>query len=131
MNPQSIHEEPLPSLAKLLQQDFVNLLDAEKELARQEINTKLSEIKREAILISAGAIGGALFLACLVAAAILALSLTMAAWVAALVVAGAFGLTSAVLFVTIQARLRRLDPVPRVAISNVKSDVRAIREAVR
>lgn len=131
MNQQSVHEEPLSSLAKLLQQDLVNLLDAEKELARQEINTKLSEIKREALLMSAGAIGGGLFLCCLVTAGILALSLTLAAWLAALVVAGVFGLTALVLFVTLHARMRRLDPVPRVAISNVKRDVQAIQEAVR
>lgn len=131
MNKQSVHEEPLSSLATSLQQDFVNLLDAEKELARQELNTKLREIKQDAALFAGGAVGVGLFLTCLVAAGILALSLVVTAWLAALIVAGSVGVMATSLFLAFSSKFRRLDPVPRVTVANVRRDVRAIQEAIR
>lgn len=131
MNKQTVHEEPLSSLATLLQRDLVNLIDAEKELARQEINGKIRELKQDAILIAGGTIGAAMFLICLGAAGILGLSVVLAPWLAALIVAGSFGVLALVLFVAFQSRIRRLDPVPHTTVANVKRDVRAIQEAVR
>jgi hypothetical protein len=131
MNKERVHEESLSSLASTLQQDFVRLIDAEKALAREEINGKVRELKRDALLLASATLVAGLFLLCLVAASILALSLVLAPWAAALCVAGFFGVGAAVLLTVFFSKIQKLDPVPRTTLANVKRDVRAVQEAVR
>lgn len=125
------HEESFSSVVTSLQQDFVRLLDAEKALARAEIDEKLRELKSDALLAVGGAILAGLFLLCLVAAAILALSLAIAPWAAALIVGGVLGAGGLSLMVRFQTQIKRLDPVPRRTATSVKRDLQAVREAVR
>jgi hypothetical protein len=131
MNKELVHEESLSSLASSLQQHFIQLLDVEKEIARQEVSTKLQEIKRDAVLMAAAAVVGGLFLLCLITAGILGLSLVVAPWAAALIVAAVLGATATLLFVRFKGQSEHLDPVPRQAIANLKRDVRAVQEAVQ
>lgn len=131
MNKENVSEASLTSLVTSLQEDFVRLLDAEKALAREELTGKLRELKRDAVLCAGGAILAGLFLLCLVAAGVLALSMVIAAWAAALIVGGSLGTIGLILMVRFQARMKHLDPVPRKAVASVKRDVRAVREAVR
>jgi dethiobiotin synthetase len=131
MNKESVHEESLASLVNSLQHDLTRLVDAEKALAREEINGKLREIKKEAILLAGGAVLGGLVVLCLVTASILALATLMAPALAALVVGGGLGVIAAIFLTTFRARNQNLDPVPRETVANIKRDVRAVREAVR
>jgi hypothetical protein len=131
MNNENVNAESFSSLVSSLQQDLVRLLDAEKALAREEIAGKIRELQRDAMLFGAGALLAGLTLLCLVAAGILALSLVMAPWAAALVVGGSLGVIGLILLTTFRSRVKHLDPVPRQAVASVKRDVRAVREAVR
>lgn len=131
VNKESVQEESLASLVTSVQRDVARLLDAEKALARQEVEQKLRELKREALVLTAGAVLAGLFLLCLVAAGILALALVLPAAVAALTVAALLGATAAALLFRFKEQIRDFDPVPRETISNVKRDVRAVREALR
>lgn len=125
------HEESLSSVVATLQKDFVRLLDAEKALARAEIDEKLRELKSDALLAVGGAILAGLFLLCLVAAAIMALSLAIAPWAAALIIGGVLGATGLSLMVRFKSQIKHLDPVPRRTAASVKRDFKAVREAVR
>lgn len=131
MNKESVHEESLASLVSSLQHDLTRLVDAEKALAREEINGKLREIKKEAILLAGGAVLGGLVVLCLVTASILALATLMAPALAALLVGGGLGVIAAIFLTTFRSRNQDLDPVPRETVANIKRDVRAVREAVR
>jgi multisubunit Na+/H+ antiporter MnhC subunit len=71
-------------------------------------------------------------LGALVACAILALSLVVSAWLAALIVAAELGAVAALLALTGVGRLRRATPpVPTEAVADVKADVELIKEGVR
>jgi Putative Actinobacterial Holin-X, holin superfamily III len=131
MNKETVHEETLASLATSLQHHFIELLDVEKEIARQEIAGKLKEIKRDALLVAGGAVVGGLFLLCLTSAAILALSIVTPPWTAALIVASPLGLVAAYLMLRFKGQSKQLDPVPRRTIASLKRDIIAVQEAVR
>ncbi len=131
MNNENVNAESFSSLVSSLQQDLVRLMDAEKALAREEITGKIRELKRDAVLFGGGALLAGLTLLCLVAAGILALSLVVAPWAAALIVGASLGAIGLILLITFQSRIKHLDPVPRKAVASVKRDVRAVREAVR
>jgi hypothetical protein len=125
------HDESFVSAVSSLQRDFARLIDAEKALARAELDSKLRELKADALIAVGGAIFAGLFFMCLVAAAIMALSLVMATWVAALVIGCALGATAVALVVRFQVQLKRFDPVLRQTVENVKRDLSGIRQAVR
>lgn len=131
MNKENVNEESLTSLITSLQKDLARLLDAEKALAREELNGKVRELQRDAVLFAGGAILAGVLLLCLVTAGILALSMVVAPWAAALIVGGALGAVGLILLVRFRSRMKHLDPIPRMAVASVKRDVRAIREAVR
>lgn len=107
------------------------MLDAEKALARAEIDHKVRELKADALLAVGGAVLAGFFLLCLVGAAILGLSLVVAPWAAMLIVGGVMGAVGLGLFLRFKSQMKALDPVPRQTVESVKRDVEAVREAVR
>src|SRR5690606_11324447 len=103
----------------------------EMELAKRELDGKLSTAKKEA---AALAVGGAVAYAgmlCLCAGIILVLANWMAPWLAALIVGALVTGGGAALIVIGKLGLQRLDPVPRDSIRSVRADFTTLQHAAR
>jgi tetrahydromethanopterin S-methyltransferase subunit C len=117
-------EQSVSELVKQLSEQTAALARNEVELAKAELATKG---KRAGI--GAGMFGGAgLFglyaLGALTACAILALATAVAPWLAALIVAAAYGAIAGVMVLTGKAKVQQAKlPVPEQATESVKEDV--------
>ena len=115
------------SLAELVKQ----LSEQSSRLARQEVELAKAELayKGKRAGIGAGMFGGAgVFgfygLGALTAAAILALSLAVAGWLAALIVAAVYGAIAGIMALQGKAKVQQATPpVPEEATESVKEDV--------
>ena len=105
-----------------------DLVQREIDLIKAEITAKL-----KALGIGVGLIGGALvvllgMLGVLLTAAILALSLVMPGWLAALLVAAALLIIAVVLgLIGYRVLLKGVPPVPTESIESIRRDLRAIK----
>lgn len=128
----SVREQSTAQLVKLVSEQVSVLVRDELKVAQREMARK-----GRAAAFGAGALGGSGMVAfyalgALVACAILALSLALSAWLAALIVAGVLGAVAAVMALTGVGRLRRATPpVPTEAVADVKADLEEIKEGVR
>lgn len=117
--------ENQPSLGDLFStlSDQVSLLfRQEVQLAQAEMTKKVSRAGQNASYIVLGAvIGQAAFLA-IVAAIILALSLVMEAWLAALLVGIGLAIAAILLVQTGINKLKTMDPAPRQTIETMKEN---------
>jgi len=105
------------------------LIHQEIELATRELSDKLDAVKLQAGTLSLGVAalaGGGL---ALIAAAVLALTLVLPAWAAALVVGIAVTVSGAVMVASSKAKLARVNLRPERAMANLKGDVAAIKGA--
>ena len=127
-----VQQQSTAQLVKLVSQQVSALVRDELKLAQLEMTRK-----GKAAAFGAGALGGSGMVAfyalgALVACAILALSLVVSAWLAALIVAGGLGAVAAVMALTGVGRLRRATPpVPSEAVADVKADLEEIKEGIR
>jgi hypothetical protein len=120
------------SVAELVRQ----LTEQTKTLARQEIELAKAELgeKGKRVGIGAGMFGAAGVLGfyafgVLTACAVLALATAMAAWLAALVVAVAYGAVAGVLALRGRKQVQEgTPPIPEATIETVKEDVRWTKE---
>jgi membrane protein implicated in regulation of membrane protease activity len=120
-----------PSLAQLatdLPNRVTELLHAEIELLKTEVIGKLKALGVGAGLLLGAAIVLGFMVGVLLTAAILALSLVLPGWLAALIVA-AFLLIVAVIIGLIGWRVlkRGIPPIPQESIRSLRSDLRTIR----
>lgn len=120
-----------PSLPNLLGQIptlVTDLVQKEIELVKTELVGKLKSLGIGAGLL-VGALGTVLFMVgVLLTAAVLALSLVMPGWLAALLVALVLLIIAIILgLIGWRVMKRGLPPVPTEAIDSVKSDIRAVR----
>lgn len=119
---------PVAELVKRLSEQTSRLAHQEVELAKAEL-----AIKGKRFGIGAGMFGGAgLFgffaLGALTAAAILALSLAVAGWLAALIVAGVLGLIAGmVALMGTRKVIQAGPPVPEQTVESVREDVEYTR----
>lgn len=115
-------------LVAQLSEQMSRLVRDEMRLARMEMARK-----GKAAGIGAGLLGGSGLIAlygigCLLACAIIALSLVLPPWLAALIVGAALLLVAAIAALIGRGRLRRASPpVPEHTVVNVKADVQQIR----
>jgi hypothetical protein len=126
-----LSERPLAELVRDLSHDSVELVKKEGLLLRYEIDEKITEVKREAMMVG---LGGGLALSgvgALVAFLILVLDLAMPDWAAALLVGALLTLAGIIALAVGKNRFADFDPVPRETTESVKQDVRALREAMR
>jgi Putative Actinobacterial Holin-X, holin superfamily III len=123
-------DRSLGSLISGLLQDLRLLVTQEIDLAKRELNEKVSVISRSAVSIVIGAvlaIGGVFVL---IAALVLVLALFMPAWVAAFVLALVLlGVGGLVLFLGVQ-KLRTMKYIPERTVRTVEDGTRKIRERV-
>jgi len=119
-----MNERPIPELMKDLSEQTTTLVRQEIELAKAEMTAKGKQVG-----IGAGAFGGAAVVGlyavgALTACLILALSLAVDAWLAALIVGVVYGAVAGVLALVGKNRTQAgAPPVPERAISSTKEDV--------
>jgi hypothetical protein len=127
--PGSPSERPVGDLVRQLSEQVSVLVRDEIRLAQLEVTRKGKQAG-----IGAGLLGGSGLVAwygaaCLVAAAVAALSLVLAVWAGALIVGGLLLVVAAVLGLAGRGRLRHATPpVPEEAAESIKTDVQVIRE---
>jgi hypothetical protein len=127
----SERELPKRSLFKLigdLPGYLVELLRSELERLKQELVEKAKHLGVGVGLIAAGAFFAFFAFAVLVTAAVLGIAPALPAWLAALIVAFALLVITAVLVLIGVKQLKRgVPPVPEETIASVKEDVNAIK----
>ena len=131
-DPGGLRERPLGELLRQLSEETTRLVHQELELAKAELAQKGKQAGAGAGLFGgAGALGLAA-LGALTACFILALNAVLPAWLAALVVAVAYGIVAFVLAKQGQAKVKQaVPPLPEQAIETVKEDVEWAKTQMR
>jgi uncharacterized membrane protein YqjE len=119
-------------LVKQLSEQVSTLVKDELKLARLEMTRKGKQASQGAGMLGASGLIALYGVGCLIACAVIAISLTLAAWLAALIVGAALLAVAAVVAAAGRSRLRKATPpVPTDAAESVKTDVEVIRERAR
>jgi hypothetical protein len=131
-DPGGLRERPLGELLRQLSEETTRLVHQELELAKAELAQKGKQAGAGAGMFGgAGALGLAA-LGALTACFILALNAVLPAWLAALVVAVAYGIVAFVLAKQGQAKIKQaVPPLPEQAIETVKEDVEWAKTQMR
>jgi Putative Actinobacterial Holin-X, holin superfamily III len=119
-----LRERSLPELVKQLADQTSTLVRQEVDLAKAEVSQKGQQIGKGAGLVGAAAVIGLLAAGALTAFLIMLLDGVLANWLAALVVAVAFGAIATALALMGRNRIRAAGPpVPEQTVDTVKEDV--------
>jgi uncharacterized membrane protein YqjE len=122
-------EQSAGELVKQLSEQVSRLVRDEMRLAQAEMTRKGKQAGQGAGLLGGGGLIALYGVACLLAAAIIAISGQISAWLAALIVGAALMVIAGIVALIGRSRLRRATPpVPRQAALSVKADVDEIRE---
>jgi uncharacterized membrane protein YqjE len=130
--PAAAPERSAGDLIKLMSEQVSTLVRDELKLAQLEMTRKGKQAG-----IGAGMLGGsgviALYgLGCLIACVVIAISGTVAAWLAALIVGVALLVVAGIAALVGKSRLQRATPpVPQEAVHSVKTDIDEIKERTR
>jgi hypothetical protein len=129
---EDLRERPLGELLKQLSEETTRLVRQELELAKAELAQKGRQAGAGAGLLGAAGAVGFLALAALTTCLVLALDAAMPAWLAALVVAVAYGAVAAVLALRGRAKVKQaVPPVPEQTVETVKEDVEWAKTQMR
>ena len=119
-----VRDRSFGELAKGLSQDVSTLVRQELELAKTEMREKAQKAGPGIGMLVGAAVAALAMLGALTAFAIMALSIVLPEWLAALIVTIAWGVVVAVLAYTGRERLREAGkPVPEEAPESVKEDI--------
>ena len=122
------HDAPLSELLRSLIADLTLIARREAELATIEMKAKMSEIGGATAVLAGAGLAGFFALGTLVAAAVLALTIVLPAWAAAVVVAVVLAVIAGVLALMGRARLRAAGSLaPKETIETVQEDIAWIR----
>jgi hypothetical protein len=122
-------EHSAAELIKQVTEQTSVLIRDELKLAQLEMTRKGKQAGLGAGMLGGGGLVALYGLGCLIACAIIALSLVIQAWLAALIVGVALLVVAGVAALAGKARLRRATPpVPEETVSSIKSDVAEIKE---
>lgn len=125
-------ERSVADLLKQLSDQTATLVRQEMELAKVELTAKGKQAGLGAGMFGAAGIVGLFAVGALVAAAVLALSLAVTGWLAAVIVAAALGALAGVLALTGKSHVQRgVPPAPEQTIETVKQDVQVVKEHAR
>lgn len=131
-NGAALSERSVADLLKQLSDQTATLVRQELELAKVELTAKGKQAGIGAGLFGAAGMLGFYAVGALVAAAILALSLAVTGWLAALIVAAVIGAGAGILALGGKNRVSRgVPPVPQQTVETVREDVQVARESVR
>jgi hypothetical protein len=118
-------ERPVAELLKELSEQTTTLVHKELELAKLELAQKGQRAGVGAGMFGGAGLVGLYAVGALTAAIVLILATAMASWVAALVVAAAYGLIAGGLALAGRSKVKQATPpVPEQATESVKEDVR-------
>jgi MFS family permease len=121
---EGLRERPVGDLLRQLADETTTLMKQELELAKAEMAEKGKRAGMGVGMWGAAGVAGLLALGALTAGIILMLDGALPNWVAALIVAGVYGVIAAVLYMRGKERVDSAGkPVPEQAIDNVKEDV--------
>jgi hypothetical protein len=119
-------------LVKQLSEQVSTLVKDELKLARLEMTRKGKQAGQGAGMLGASGLIALYGAGCLIACAVIAISSTLAAWLAALIVGAALLALAGVVGAAGRSRLRKATPpVPADTAGSVKADVEVIRERAR
>jgi Putative Actinobacterial Holin-X, holin superfamily III len=122
-------EQSTGDLVKQLSDQVSLLVRAELKMARLEMTSKGKQAGVGVGMFSASGLGVLYAIACLLAAAIIAISGEIRPWLAALIVGLALLAASAVAALVGKGRMKRATPpVPEQTVDSAKADVEEVRE---
>jgi uncharacterized membrane protein YqjE len=122
-------EQSTGELVKLVAEQVSVLVRDELKLAQLEVTGKAKQAGQGAGLLGGGGVVALYGVACLIACVIIAISHSLQAWLAALIVGAALLAAAAVMAVLGRGHLRKAaPPLPTQAVDSVKTDVAEIRE---
>ena len=128
----ALSERPMADLLRQLSDQTATLVRQELELARIELTAKGKQAGIGAGMFGAAGMLGLYALGALTAAIILALSLAMKGWLAALIVAAVYGAMAGALALNGRTRVARgVPPTPEQTVETVKEDVEVAKQRAR
>jgi uncharacterized membrane protein YqjE len=122
-------EHSTGELVKMVTEQVSLLVRDELKLAQLEMGGKAKQAGKGVGMMSGGGVVALYGVACLIACVIIAISHTLQAWLAALIVGAALLAAAAALAVLGRSHMRKATPaMPTEAVDSVKTDVAEIRE---
>ena len=129
---ENLRERGIGDLMKRLSADLSMLIRQELELAKAEMLQKGKTAGASAGMLSGAAVAGLLALGTFTAFVILALSLAMAPWLAALIVTIVYGAAAAILAMTGKKKFEEATPlIPEQTVDTVKEDVKWAKTQIK
>jgi membrane protein len=127
-----LRERPVGDLLGTFTHETATLISQEMELARAEVGLQVSRAGKGATLFGVAAALGLAALGALTACAILALALTLDAWLSALIVGVALLVVAGIAALIGRSRLKAVaPPVPERALAGVRRDLEVVQEGVQ
>ncbi len=125
-------ERSTGELVKQVAEQVSVLVRDELKLAQLEMTSKAKQAGKGTGMMGGGGLIALYGVACLIACAIIAISHTLQAWLAALIVGAALLAVAAVIAAAGRRHMRKATPpMPTEAVESVKTDVDEIRERAR
>lgn len=122
----------LGELTKQLTRDVSAMVRCELKLAKVEVSARARVLARGAAMMAVAVIFGLIAFACLVTAAVAALSLVVDVWLAALIVAGvAVVLAAGLALLGIRSIRSASPPLPVETVESAKEDVAWVKAHAR
>ena len=123
-----LRESPTSELSRRLLTDVRLIFGRQAQLAKLELEDKGSRLRTAGVEIAAAVVVAVFGVGVLIAAAVLALTIVLPAWAAALIVGAVLVAVAAVLFILGRARLRSLGSLaPTETLEAAREDMAWIR----
>jgi hypothetical protein len=124
-----LHERSTGDLVKLVSEQLSVLVRDELKLAQLEMTGKAKLAGKGMGMMGGGALIALYGAACLIACVIIAISHSVQAWLAALIVGGALLVVAAVVTAAGRSKMRKgTPPTPTAAVESVKTDLQEVKE---
>jgi hypothetical protein len=131
-SPAALTELSVPELMRQLSDQTATLVRQELELAKAELTVKGKRVGIGAGMFGAAGVFGLYALGAFTAAVILALSLAMTGWLAALIVTAIYGAVAGALALSGKSNVQRgVPPVPEQTVETVREDVEMAKQRVQ
>ena len=128
----ALNERSVPELMRQLSEQTATLVRQELELAKVELTEKGKRAGVGVGMFGAAGVVGLYALGALTAAIVLALSLAMKGWLAALIVAVIYAVVAGGLALTGKSNVQRgVPPVPEQTVATVKEDVEVAKQRAK
>jgi len=128
----ALGDRPMAELLKQLSDQTVTLMRQELELAKAELAAKGRKAGIGASMFTAAGVFGFYTLGALTACLVLALALAVTGWLAALIVAAAYGAVAGGLALRGASKVRQgVPPTPEQTVQSVKQDVATTKRRAR